>query len=84
MPANATRLRIDWVPGGAALQSLEIGERLWPHLRRQEVIDRLVITGLSALQHPPWRPPALPGQDRDRWSLPPALMLPDAEEKSGN
>lgn len=64
------RRRIDWMPGLAAAEALEIAEAMWPRLRRQEVIDRLVITGLSALKHEPWQPPHFVGFDRDAWQLP--------------
>ncbi len=70
MPSNATRRRVDWCPGDAAFEALEIGEQLFANLPRQEVIDRLVITGLCALKHPPWAPPPLFGRERDRWKLP--------------
>lgn len=76
MPSNATRPRIDWVPGGAALEALEIAERLYPHLRRQAVIDMLVINGLFLLRRPPWVPPQLWGNNRDQWRLPPELLPP--------
>ena len=70
MPSNATRQRIDWAPGAAALEALEVAEGLMPHLGRQALLDRLVITGLYALRQPPWRPPDLVGTDRDSWELP--------------
>ncbi len=72
MPSNAARTRIDWAPGAAARQALEIGEQLFPHLGRQAVIDKLLICGLHALRHVP---PALWGQDRDAWQLPAGLAL---------
>jgi hypothetical protein len=50
MPSSATRFRINWCPGDAALEAVQIAERMYPHLRRQEVIDRLVLTGLWALK----------------------------------
>jgi hypothetical protein len=66
------RLRVEWVPGPAALEALDIAERqLGPAgLRTQEVIDRLVILGLWALKNPPKRPPDLWGKDRAQWTLP--------------
>ena len=76
MPSSSTRPRIDWQPGDAALEALSVAESLFPHLRRQEVIDRLVITGLCALRHPPWAPPPLFGKSRDSWRLPASLSNP--------
>ena len=72
MPSNAARMRIDWTPGSAAHKALEIGEQLFPHLGRQAVIDKLIISGLHALRHVP---PALWGHDRDAWELPAGLAL---------
>lgn len=68
-----TRQRVDWMPGAAALEALAIAGDLLPHLSRQELIDRLVITGLAALKQPPL--PQLFGDDRDRWALPSHLRL---------
>ena len=75
MPSNATRARVDWMPGDAAMEALGLAERLFSNLPRQEVIDKLVITGIWALQQPPWVPPPLFGKHRDRWRLPPSLQL---------
>ncbi len=77
MARNSSRYRCEWQPGRAALEAVEIAERLHPHLGRQAVIDKLVLVGLSALQHRPWVPPALFGNDRDTWRLPPDLRLAD-------
>lgn len=74
MPSNATRQRIDWCPGDAAIQALECGEALFPTLNRQSVIDRLLIVGLAAYVGPHWQPPALLGTSRDKWRLPPELL----------
>jgi len=73
MPSNATRQRIDYMPGDAAMEALQIGEQLLCTLPRQEVLDKLVITGLWALQQPPWVLPPLLGKHRDRWRLPPSI-----------
>jgi len=85
MPSSATRLRIDWCPGDAALEAVQIAERMYPHLRRQEIIDRLVITGLWALKQPPAIPPRFDGRNRDRWRLPanlrPAALSHDSDEE---
>lgn len=67
------RQRVDWMPGDAALQALDAAQLLRPELRRQELIDALVIAGLWALQ---LRPPPLHGNDRDRWKLPEVLRRP--------
>lgn len=68
MPRNA-RARIDWMPSRAALDALALAAAMFPD-RPQALIDRLVICGLSALMHKPWRPPPLYGKDRDKWRLP--------------
>ena len=78
MPSNAIRPRIDWCPGEAASEAVEIARELFPHLRKQEVIDRLVITGLYALKQPPWAPPQFVGSDRDKWALPDDLRRPSS------
>lgn len=71
--ADTNRHRVDWMPGEAALQALDAAQRLRPDLRRQDLIDHLVIHGLWALQA---RPPPLQGTDRDRWRLPELLRGP--------
>ena len=65
------RARIDYMPGAAAVDALGIAAAMFPDMRSQAVIDKLVITGLCALQ---WKPPALYGTDRDRWKLPDYLQ----------
>ena len=67
---KSDRIRIDYMPGPAALQALAIAETLLPNARQQELIDRLVITAVSALAHQHWQPPRLWGKDRDAWKLP--------------
>ena len=71
------RARIDYMPGDAALDALALAEGMFPALRTQALIDRLLITAVSALhhaaQHQPWRPPGLWGSNRDRWKLPDGL-----------
>lgn len=67
------RTRVDWMPGPAALEGLEIARRVFPHLKTQELIDRVFLTGLYALKQPPWQPPRLDGRDRDVWRLPDGL-----------
>ncbi len=67
------RPRVDWMPGEAALQALAMAQRMRPELRRQDLIDLLVIHGLWALQ---FRAPPLLGRDRDRWELPKVLREP--------
>ena len=66
MPKN-DRTRIDYMPGGAAIEALQIANALFPDMRPQALIDKLVITGLCALR---WKVPSLYGSDRDRWKLP--------------
>lgn len=62
-----TRLRIDYMPGMAAQAVLADAAKLFPNLNNQAIIDKLLITGLSALKHQHWQPPALFGHDRDKW-----------------
>lgn len=61
------RPRIDYQPGSAAREALEIAQRLYPENNAQALLDRLIIAGLVALQ---WKPPSLYGRDRERWRLP--------------
>ncbi len=70
---KANRTRIDYMPGPAALEALQAAQALHPADNAQALIDRLVIVGLAALRHPPWKPPALYGRDRSRWKLPEGL-----------
>lgn len=65
------RFRVDWMPGPAAQEGLRLAQKVFPHLRTQELIDRVFLTGLYALKQPPWQPPRLDGNDRDAWTLPP-------------
>ena len=72
------RTRIDYMPGDAALDALALAGDMFPALRTQALIDRLVIVAVSAMhhaaQHKPWQPPGMWGNDRDRWRLPAALQ----------
>ena len=61
------RTRIDYMPGQAAFDALGIAGAMFPNMRPQALIDKLVITGLVALH---WKPPMLYGADRDHWKLP--------------
>lgn len=65
--AKKDRTRIDYMPGNAAFEALELAADMFPNLRTQALIDKLVITGLIAMQ---WKQPTLWGADRDRWKLP--------------
>jgi len=67
---KANRTRVDYMPGPAALAALEVAQQHFPGNNTQALIDRLVITGLSALVHGHWQPPRLYGRDRDGWKLP--------------
>ena len=71
------RTRIDYMPGQAAIEALGLASEMFPKLRTQALIDKLVITGLVALH---WKPPGLYGTDRDRWELPEPLR----PEKDGD
>ena len=65
--SKSDRIRIDYMPGSAAVEALQQAQDSFPNLRTQALIDKLVITGYCALQ---WKAPALWGSDRDRWQLP--------------
>jgi hypothetical protein len=68
--AKKDRTRIDYMPGKAAFDALTLASEMFPNMRPQALIDKLVITGLVALH---WKLPELPklwGTDRDRWKLP--------------
>jgi len=69
MPCTDRR-RIDYQPGQAALDALDVAEGLRPDLRQQELIDWLLIVGVSAVTHQHWSPPQLLGDRRDGWKLP--------------
>ena len=72
------RTRIDYMPGPAALDALALAGAMFPSTRPQALLDKLVITGLCALQ---WKLPALYGADRDRWELPEALRPGNSAQK---
>lgn len=74
--SKANRVRVDYMPGPAALEALEAAQALHPDCNTQALIDRLVITGLSALVHGHWEPPRLYGRNRERWKLPEGLRQP--------
>lgn len=78
---KANRIRVDYMPCPAAVEALQAAQGLYPDNNTQALIDRLVITGLSALVQGHWRPPSLYGRDRDRWSLPRELRA-DLPENS--
>lgn len=67
---KVNRMRVDYMPCAAAVQALQAAQGLFPEASAQALIDRLVITGLSALLHGHWRAPGLYGRKRDRWKLP--------------
>ena len=71
------RTRLDYMPGVAACNALALAAEMYPNLRTQALIDKMVITGVSALHYQHWKPPALYGKDRDKWQLPAGLALPD-------
>ncbi|MEY8689883.1 MAG: hypothetical protein AB9M53_08395 [Leptothrix sp. (in: b-proteobacteria)] len=80
---KAERVRVDYMPGPAALDALRAAHAMYPQLTNtQAMIDRLVIVGLSALVHTPWRPPALYGNRREGWKLPDNLReyVPDDDD----
>ena len=61
------RPRIDYMPGQAAFDALALAGEMFPTLRQQALIDKLVIVGMVALN---WKLPGHYGADRDRWTLP--------------
>jgi len=67
------RARIDYMPGSAALDALGVAGAMFPNLRTQALLDKLVITAVSASAYQHWQPPALWGHDRDAWKLPDEL-----------
>jgi hypothetical protein len=71
--AKTTRTRVDYMPCDAALAALQAAQVMFPKANTQALIDRMVITGLSALVHGKWQPPSLWGH-RERWKLPDDLQ----------
>lgn len=76
---RADRVRVDYMPGPAAVEALQAAQGLYPSSSTQALIDRLVITGLSALVQGHWKPPPLYGRDRDAWKLPADLRCKPGE-----
>jgi hypothetical protein len=68
--SKSERTRIDYMPGAAAVEALHIAADMFPDTRPQALLDKLVITAVSALAHKHWHAPYLGGRDRDRWKLP--------------
>ena len=65
--------RIDWMPGAAAREALELAKQLYPNRSPQELIDQMVITGLGAAvayELNAYQPPALMPRARQTWKLP--------------
>ena len=54
----------------SGLEALAIAGELFPDTRPQALLDKLVITAVSALAHKHWRATHLYGSNRDRWKLP--------------
>ena len=75
--SKANRTRVDYMPSPAAVQALQAAQKLHPDHNIQRMIDRLIITGLSALVHGRWEPPRLTGRNRDAWKLPEELRQPE-------
>lgn len=73
------RVRVDYMPCPAAVAALEAAQAIYPDSSTQALIDRLVITGLSALVQGHWQPPRLWG-NRDRWKLPVELCNASPED----
>ena len=77
------RPAIEWIPSPAGEQALLIAQRLYPQLSRPALIEKLLITGLSAIRHAPWTPPPLWGSDRMAWKLPVGLAEPGSTGNTG-
>ena len=74
------RTRIDYMPGSAAFDALGVPSAMFPNLRTQALLDKLVITAVSTLTHQHWQMRLLCGRDRDGWTLPDGLrrvILPE-------
>jgi hypothetical protein len=78
---DSTRKRIEWYPGDAALEALQVATEKYPRLRQQALLDFIFLAGLSALTHQHWQPPALHGADRHRWRLPAALQRDEKAQR---
>ena len=78
------RTRIDCMPGDAALDALALAGDMFPALRTQALIDRLVIVAVFAMHHAaqrkPWQPPGMWGNNRDRCRLPHVLQSAVADD----
>lgn len=66
---KSDRVRVDYMPCQAAIEALQAAQKIYTKANMQALIDRLVITGLSAVVHEKWEPPCLWGK-RERWQLP--------------
>lgn len=66
--SRKVRTRIDYMPGDAAQKAIDDASRLMPNLGTQALLDKLILTGVSAITHVHWTPPALYGKDRDKWT----------------
>lgn len=73
MARDPKQRRIEWLPGPAAEEALQILLALHHGRSKQEVIDLALIRMAWADRFPA---PTLPGRDRMRWVLPAALRLP--------
>ena len=77
--SKANRTRVDYMPSFAAVQALQAAQKPHPDHNIQRMIDRLIITGVSALAHGRWEPPRLYGRDREQWVLPVELRRPEPD-----
>ncbi|CAM3885224.1 hypothetical protein [Roseateles saccharophilus] len=76
MPRKPRQTRIEWLPGPAAQQALQILRALHPSHSQQALIDLALIRMAWADRFPP---PQMPGRDRMRWALPAELKLPSVD-----
>lgn len=77
--SRCLRQPLTYMPDRAALDALALAGEMFPNLRPQALIDRLLITAVSSiaddLAYKPWEPPHLQGRHRDAWKLPDELRL---------
>lgn len=75
MSRKQTQKRVEWLPGPAAADALQVLRALHPGRSQQDLIDLALIRMAWAERFPE---PQMPGRDRTRWTLPAELQLPRA------
>jgi hypothetical protein len=75
--AAVVRGWMDYMLRNVAVDALALAGDMFPDTRPQVLLDKMVITAVSALvhdrDHKRWESPRLWGRDRDAWKLPEAL-----------